>query len=162
RGTLALANCTLSGNSADNGGGIFNQPGSNLTLNNSIVANSPKGGDIVNQGRLSGSNKLVEDGSGLPGWLSGDPGLGELKDNGGPTWTHALLPGSRAIDAGDNTLVPTGVTTDQRGRDRFANGLTDLGAFEFWPAELAGAVTFDANQNGSADPGEQAGVGTVG
>src|SRR5262249_39436006 len=85
---------------------------------------------ISNSGSLRGSNNLVEDGSGLPGWLSGDPGLGELKDNGGPTWTHALLPGSRAIDAGDNTLVPSGGSTDQRGRDRFVNGVTDLGALE--------------------------------
>jgi hypothetical protein len=163
RGTLYLTNCTLSGNSAGVGGGIFNSSGiatldnctlsgnsavsygggiyngGTVILNNCIVANSPQGGDIVNDGTLRGSNNLIETpvtGSGtnsLPGWLSGDPRLGPLQDNGGPTWTQALLPGSAAIDAGDNSLVPTGVSTDQRGRDRFGNGITDLGAFEFWP-----------------------------
>ena len=38
--------------------------------------------------------------------------LGPLQDNGGPTFTHALLCGSPALDAGDNTDAPA---TDQRG-----------------------------------------------
>ena len=42
----------------------------------------------------------------------------------------ALLPGSPAIDAGDNALVPDGVTTDQRGLPRVVNGIVDIGAFE--------------------------------
>jgi hypothetical protein len=165
-GTVTLANCTLSGNSAYStlpgaaayGGGIFIEgtPAgpSTVILNNSIVANSPEGGDIgqqlTNSGTLRGSHNLVEDGSGLPGWLSGDPGLGELKDNGGPTQTMALLPGSAAIDAGDNTLVPTGVSTDQRGRDRFVNGITDLGAFEF-SSQTAPVTTAVSSGQGYAD-----------
>ena len=44
-----------------------------------------------------------------------DPALSALQDNGGPTLTHALLAGSRAIDAGDNT---DGVSIDQRGATR--------------------------------------------
>jgi hypothetical protein len=114
------------------------------------------GVDIVNQGLLSGSHDLVQDGSGLPGWLSGDPRLGPLQNNGGPTWTQALLPGSRAIDAGDNALVPAGVSTDQRGQDRFVNGITDLGAFEFWPAKPDRED--DANHNGIRDSGESSAV----
>ncbi|MEB3211050.1 MAG: right-handed parallel beta-helix repeat-containing protein [Leptolyngbyaceae bacterium] len=60
-----------------------------------------------------------------------DPGLGGLADNGGPTQTHALLPGSPAIDAGSN---PDGLATDQRGNgfDRVVNGQADIGAFEFY------------------------------
>ena len=48
-----------------------------------------------------------------------DPLLGPLHNNGGPTWTHALLPGSPAIDNGnsfgclDNNIHL--LTTDQRG-----------------------------------------------
>jgi hypothetical protein len=129
-----------------------------VILNNSIVANSPEGGDIVNSdsgSTLRGSHNLVEDGSGLPGWLSGDPRLGPLQDNGGPTQTMALLPGSAAIDAGDNTLVPTGVSTDQRGRDRFINGITDLGAFEFGsatpPDKTAPVTTAVSSGQGYAD-----------
>ena len=35
-----------------------------------------------------------------------DPLLGPVQDNGGPTFTHALLPGSPAIDAGDDSTFP--------------------------------------------------------
>jgi hypothetical protein len=53
--------------------------------------------------------------------------LGPLADNGGPTWTEALLPGSPAINAG--VTIP-GVTTDQRGRYRPQGAGPDIGAYE--------------------------------
>ena len=57
-----------------------------------------------------------------------DPKLGPLQDNGGPTFTQALLPGSPAINAGTN---PDGLTTDQRGYiSRSVGGATDIGAYE--------------------------------
>ncbi len=58
-----------------------------------------------------------------------DPLLGPLRDNGDPTQTMALLPGSPAIDAGDNTDAPD---FDQRGPGfaRIVNGIIDIGAFE--------------------------------
>ena len=65
--------------------------------------------------------------------LDGDPRLGPLQDNGGPTETCALLPDSPAIDAGDNA---TCLTTDQRGATRPVDGDAsgapdcDIGAFE--------------------------------
>ena len=65
------------------------------------------------------------------------PLLGPLRDNGGPTQTHALLSGSAAIDAGNNVLV---APQDQRGVEgdpgppfpyaRESNGLADIGAYE--------------------------------
>ena len=67
-----------------------------------------------------------------------DPGLGPLSDNGGPTPTHALLPGSRAINRGNNSDAvdiingDTALTTDQRG-DGFSRihfQTVDMGAFE--------------------------------
>ncbi len=84
------------------GGGLYN--GSSVTLNNTIVADSPSGGDVAGASLL-GSHNLMEDGSGrLADTLTGDPKLGPLADNGGPTLTMALLPGSPAIDAGDSGL----------------------------------------------------------
>jgi len=64
--------------------------------------------------------------------------LGPLQDNGGPTATLALLPGSAALDAGNPNGCdgPLGVplTVDQRGRPRVADGAgtyrCDVGAFE--------------------------------
>lgn len=68
-----------------------------------------------------------------------DPLLGPLANNGGPTQTHALRPLSPALDRGNNTFVPSGTTTDQRGNafNRFVDGpdadataTVDMGAFE--------------------------------
>ncbi|MCS7222228.1 MAG: choice-of-anchor Q domain-containing protein [Anaerolineae bacterium] len=56
-----------------------------------------------------------------------DPRLGPLQDNGGPTPTHALLPGSPAINAGTNVGCPP---TDQRGVPRPQGPRCDIGAFE--------------------------------
>jgi hypothetical protein len=50
--------------------------------------------------------------TGTPGVISADPLLDPLQDNGGPTPTMALLPGSPAIGAG---VSLGGITTDQRG-----------------------------------------------
>ena len=56
--------------------------------------------------------------------------LGPLSDNGGPTLTHALLPGSPAIDAGLNDFA--GSEFDQRGEPhlRIVKGVVDIGAVE--------------------------------
>src|SRR5262249_26869582 len=56
-----------------------------------------------------------------------DPLLGPLADHGGPTFTHALLPGSPALDAG---VAVAGLTTDQRGVARPQGAGPDIGAFE--------------------------------
>ena len=53
--------------------------------------------------------------------------LGPLTNNGGPTLTHALLPGSPALDAGDDSLTGT----DQRGFPRRSGAQVDIGAYEF-------------------------------
>src|SRR5262249_3350246 len=59
--------------------------------------------------------------------------------NGGPTYTLALLPGSPALDAGDDSLLaaPFNLATDQRGYPRKAGAHVDVGAFEFQPASAA-------------------------
>lgn len=60
-----------------------------------------------------------------------DPELGPLADNGGPTLTHALLPGSPAIDSGDPAFTPP-PAFDQRGPgfDRVRGAAIDIGAYE--------------------------------
>ncbi|NIS81781.1 MAG: hypothetical protein GTO14_16590 [Anaerolineales bacterium] len=55
-----------------------------------------------------------------------DPGIGHLLDNGGPTFTHALLPGSPAIDAASDDCP----ATDQRGVSRPFGDACDIGAYE--------------------------------
>lgn len=56
------------------------------------------------------------------------PKLGPLQDNGGPTFTHALLDGSPAIDAGDDAVCPA---VDQRGTMRPRGSHCDIGAYEY-------------------------------
>jgi CSLREA domain-containing protein len=60
--------------------------------------------------------------------------LGPLADNGGPTWTHALLSGSPAIDAAGTDCL----ATDQRGEARPDFYYCDIGAFELlWESPIA-------------------------
>jgi hypothetical protein len=142
-GTLTVTNCTLSGNSAtfSTGGGISEYPSATTHCRNSLLAGntapgSPDlGGTLTSQG-----HNLIGDGTGGSGYdptdLVGtsaapiDPLLGPLQDNGGPTQTHALLPGSPAIDAGNNVYASM---WDQRGPGfpRIIHGTIDIGAFEY-------------------------------
>ena len=82
-----------------------------------------------------GYNVSSDDGGGYlngPGdQINTDPMLGPLQNNGGPTFTHALLPGSPAINAGDPNFVRPPYY-DQRGPgfDRVRGGRIDVGSFE--------------------------------
>ena len=60
------------------------------------------------------------------------PGLGALANNGGPTQTMLPQPGSPVLDAGNNSLIPIGVTFDQRGAGfpRIMGARVDIGAVE--------------------------------
>jgi hypothetical protein len=137
-GTATLTDCTISGNSSNNGGGgLYNV--ATATLTDVIVAGNtdPIGdSDIGGVTSVSGSHNLVGTGGsgGLQDGVNGnivlaslaDLGLAALGDNGGPTPTMALLPGSRAIGAG---TAASGVTTDQRGLPLDSPN-PDIGAFQ--------------------------------
>src|SRR5262249_28260423 len=105
-GTATLVNTTINGNSSDTaaGRGIDNIFRATLNFTNTIVSGNT-GGDCVNGGTIGTNDKnLVQDGSCSPA-VSGNPKLGPLQDNGGPTFTHALLATSPAIDAGDDAVL---------------------------------------------------------
>jgi hypothetical protein len=129
--TLSIVNSTFSNNSASSGGGLYNT--SILNYANNIVANSTSGGDCVQVIGSIGTNKnnLVEDAS-CSASLSGDPNLGSLADNGGPTQTIALITGSPAIDAGDTATCSAAPVNnlDQRGVTRPQGAQCDVGAYE--------------------------------
>jgi beta-glucanase (GH16 family) len=78
----------------------------------------------------SGGSNVISDGSCNPiasDQSNTDALLGPLADNGGPTLTHALLEGSPAIDAADDTVCPE---TDQRGVTRPQGSSCDVGSYE--------------------------------
>ncbi len=173
RGTLTLVNSTLSGNSGggfcgvgttlsnctvtgNSGGGI--QGNVTVTMANTIVAGNSAGFGDCNGTITSNGYNLIQDTStcsivGDPtGNITGrDAQLGLLVDNGGPTQTHALLPSSPAIDAGNP--IPPGSgggacrPTDQRGVLRPKGVACDIGAYEapggstIYPAPIRGGNT---------------------
>jgi hypothetical protein len=134
RASVQLIHSTVTANisNLDNdgvgsGGGIFSNAGS-VNLKHTIVAgnhdNSGTAHDIA--GVVNSSYSLVGVGAEF---------LAPLADNGGPTKTHALLPGSPAINAGEPASVggENGVPEfDQRGEPftRVFGGRIDIGAFE--------------------------------
>lgn len=147
QGTLGISNSTISLNVANNGGGgIYNYTSGNISqLISTIVANNTDTNeysiakpDISNFGGIAVENyNLIGDNSGVPSIVNGvrhdivgvDPVLGPLQNNGGPTFTMALLPGSLAINNGDN---PSDLAFDQREAPfiRVADGRPDIGAYE--------------------------------
>jgi len=148
RGVLEIIGSTIASNLADSdgngsgsGGGIFASSGT-VTLTSTIVAGNVKGAasDPSELSSASGtfdaasSFNLIGDADSADGLDDGvngnivgaDPLLGSLGDNGGSTQTHALLPGSPALHAGD----AAGATTDQRGYARTGGAGPDIGAVE--------------------------------
>ena len=142
--TIHITHATFMGNEAGSGGAISNVAVNGegvvvlLHLKNSLIHHST-GGDCLNNGMVDGANNLIDDttcGSDSPFRL-GTPTLVDLtlQDNGGTTFTHALLEGSNAEDAvpdGECTVVntTTPVTEDQRSEPRPLGAVCDVGAVE--------------------------------
>jgi trimeric autotransporter adhesin len=169
-GVTVLQSTVFTNRASSGGGGIFSDSAP-LTIRNSIIAGnfsavpdvrpSPDAGDaFVVEFSLIEKNTgtgLTATGSTTPdanGNLIGDsngisPFLGPLQDNGGPTMTMALLPGSPALNRGNNTIA-AGLTTDQRGEPflRVFDGTVDLGAYE------AQSLTLVVDTNVDEDDGD--------
>ncbi len=197
-GTLTIISTTVSGNSASTGGGTYNDGGGMLTVTNSTFTGNtatPSGGGIfninttvltnstlsnnsagfgggvynlgtveigdtiLNMSNLSSSGTVTslgynlssDNGGGflnVPGdQINTNPLLSPLQNNGGPTFTHELLPGSPAISAGDPNFTPPPFF-DQRGPgfDRVANGRIDIGSFEVQgPTPTPGPIMLSAS-----------------
>jgi hypothetical protein len=126
-GILHLNNVTLAQNTAASAGGMHSAAMVNLT--NTVLSENSGGncgGAVASDGyNLDDATSCAFAG---PGDLSGVPAnLGPLQDNGGTTFTHALLPGSPALETGnDSTCLPA----DQRGVSRPQGFHCDMGAFE--------------------------------
>jgi hypothetical protein len=151
-GQLTLNNSTVSGNTASNqGGGIWQSIFSTMRLSHSLVSGNTagSGAEVYNEtytynstytytGTVVSNDFNLFGHDGNAGTVNFTPAgsdivpsqplsaiLGPLADNGGPTQTHALVPGSPAVDA-----APAGPATDQRGVSRPQGTAFDIGAFE--------------------------------
>jgi hypothetical protein len=148
--SMQISNSTFSGNSAFAGGTIHNTGNAIIDLSHNILKAGKTGGNIVNQSGSTvtshGYNLSSDDAGGYltsPGdQINTDPLLGPLQDNGGPTFTHELFPGSPAIDAGDPSFTPPPFY-DQRGPNfyRVRNGRIDIGSFEVQAGTLPPRAT---------------------
>jgi hypothetical protein len=135
-GVLTLINSTVSGNEADWVNGIENYRDGTLTMTKTVVdgvcytgadATTSNGYNIESPGNTCGFDLEGDQANVTEEELN----LGPLRDNGGPTMTHALLPGSVAID-----VIPADmceVNEDQRGEPRPGGTMCDVGAFEVQP-----------------------------
>lgn len=136
---LTATHSTVSGNNAHTGGGIYNSDVA--SIKNTIIAGN-NDNNCSNSGTMNSQGYNIEDTNTCNLNQTGDiinsttvvPFLGPLQDNGGDTWTHALLAGSPAIDAGDPGFVPP-PEFDQRGPGfrRVVGGRLDIGAYEYVP-----------------------------
>ena len=140
---VIVNNSTISGNSARFGGAISNFYGASVTIGQTILNTGASGQNIYRNRNTDtitslGYNLSNDDGGGLLNGPGDQPNtvplLGPLQHNGGPTLTHALLPGSPAIDAGNPSFTPP-PHHDQRDCPflRVFGGRIDVGAFETQP-----------------------------
>jgi CSLREA domain-containing protein len=172
-GTATLNNVTIANNTADsdangsgNGGGLFRYNGT-INIKNTLV-----GGNKDNSAgtkHLDCSGKVTSQGYNLiqsttgctitdttTGNLTGlNPLLGPLANNGGPTFTHALLTGSPAIEAGNPAQPGSGgnacAAKDQRGINRPGGLVCDIGAFEVEDPAQAGPNFIVTTSSDSSD-----------
>ena len=132
---ITIYNSTIANN--NDVGIVIVGGGGSIVVGNSIIALNAAG-DVSGSPFVSQGYNLIGDvgsvtGFGATGDQVGtsaspiDPLLGSLQNNGGTTKTHALLPTSPALDAGDPANCPA---TDQRGMPRPGGGQCDIGAFE--------------------------------
>ena len=148
-GLTAIEHSTITNNTAPagEGSGVASESPATSTevLSSIISANTNTDVDFVNEATNSFVSKgfnLIGDGNATPAFnQTGDrpgvasPGLGPLANNGGPTLTHAVQPGSAAIDLVTSGCPPTDQRGETRPKDGDGNGTAtcDIGAFEKTP-----------------------------
>lgn len=155
--TVTLINSTVAYNA---GGGVgADISAGHVILLNSILSNN--GGENCTGSAPAtaitreGANISDDDTCGGPTQIMiGDPEIGPLADNGGPTKTHALLASSPAINAGTSCSV----TVDQRYTPRDAK--CDIGAFEFADFTTV-TMTIDPTVSATQSSGPAVLTGTV-
>jgi|GEM_PF-3732656 len=175
--SFLISNSTITQNEGAFGGGLGSRSSGSTFIQNSVVAGNvsalgedwepaqpndlrgaitSRGGNLLGAvnpqfGSLVRNSQTPADQTGTP-FAPIDAMLGDLQDNGGPTLTHAPLPGSPLIDAG--TLQVSALpSTDQRGVERPQRLTVDIGAVEIVnlaPSVLAFSSSVTVNEGQTA------------
>lgn len=129
---VEMRSTIVSGNQVDQGGGIFDPSDIGASGSGALVL----GGFVKNNLVLQSDVPLP------PSTIIGLAKVSSLRDNGGPTPTHALRGNSVALDNGTATLDDS---NDQRasGFERIIGDSADIGAFEFNVSDLVFADDYD-------------------
>ena len=155
-------NATIASNTAAlKGGGAFLESsafiGTSPKITNSVLAGNTAGSEPDCSGPIDSGYDLLGNGAGCVGPSAAkhdivgtpDAMLGPLAENGGPTPTRILLPGSPALDTGNPAAPGSGggacEATDQRGAARPGGPRCDIGAFEVTTACVPGGSTLCLN-----------------
>ncbi len=144
--TVILKNTTITNNNASVAGGIANYYSGAVSLMNTIMAGNTasSGPECVGNIASSGYNLIGNSSACTYSSSTGDqvgtldnpisPRLGLLQDNGGGIFTHGLIPGSPAIDAGNPAVPGSGgsacLAIDANGVTRPQGVKCDIGAYE--------------------------------
>jgi uncharacterized repeat protein (TIGR01451 family)/CSLREA domain-containing protein len=142
--STTLTHTTIASNSAKvSGGGIQLASGSVAASNTIVSGNTAASPTSANCDTAITSNDFNLEQGGTCGFtqssdVNGDPKLGALTDNGGPTNTQFPAAGSAAIDAGDSGTCPA---TDQRGVSRPKLAGCDIGAVEAEPGDVSVSIS---------------------
>ena len=170
-GVVTIESSTITRNHASvRGGGLRRFPNATTDVHNSIIAGntSPLGPDGYEEsnGTLTGSHNIIGIGDqfrfvdGVNNNRVGsvttplDPLLATLRNLGGPTPVHGLLPGSPALEHADAGNFPR---FDQRGIARPVDVLPDAGAFEYIAPTLSNPIivdSLDGDSDGAFGPGQ--------
>ncbi len=152
---LQIVNSTFVRNIANNGGAIY-RSGGVTEIFNSIFTDSPGGancwGVILDGGHNIDSGDSCSFEIANASMINTDPLLGPLQDNGGDTWTHAVLDGNPAIDAANSLFCPF---TDQRNVPRPQDGdndgmaICDIGSYEKLTPTILDTVTINGSTMGA-------------
>lgn len=147
--TIAFNQADADADSVGVGAGIATIYASPFNLRNSVVAGNYLAGvpdfndcngavSVYGNNRFSDTGGCVVNGPGSFSLVASLDEIGVLKDNGGPTRTHALLPPSNMINGAVTCADQNGTTlpTDQRGRARSVGASCDIGAFEYDPGDI--------------------------
>jgi predicted outer membrane repeat protein len=127
QGNLTLVNNTITGNTATSfGSSLVSTPGATVNVLNTIIGMDVASGISSLWGEFNSlGNNLITDARNSTGFTNGvnndqvsnnntiNPMLGNLSENGGQTDTRALLPGSPAIDRGNNCVTTANCAAPQ-------------------------------------------------